>query len=200
MHERTSSIALKTILCLNRRSSLEFNCLVKYFNSGKLVLRDDVMNRLKNKVKVLMIFGMATVGISEKVSAEYYISAFDSGDAFNQLMDRDSTAAQQVLSKSRLAHHDYANSNNLCVSQILSTEYAVAIDSCEKAIAKVPSRTSYNTRTKKSHIYTNLAVAKALYGDRDGAMIDLRKSLALDRRNTNASQNYDLLSQYQLVN
>ena len=157
------------------------------------------MKYMQKKIGVLMLTGMASIGVVEKSLAEYYIAAFDNGDAFEQLLEKDSKAAQSVLSKNGVSQQDYADLNNLCISQILSTDYVVAIDSCEKAISMVPGRSVHNTRLQKSQIYTNLAVAKALAGDTGGAMADLKTSLSINKRNKNASKNYDLLASFELA-
>lgn len=158
-----------------------------------------VSNKMGGLLFSYAILGMATIGASEVSLAEYYVSAFDHGDAFEQLMERNSVSANQVLSNSTLASTNYADQNNLCVSQILSTEYTSAINSCEKALSNVTSRNIHDMRKQKSVISTNLAVAKALEGDRTGAIADLRNSMELYGRNKNASKNYDRLISFELA-
>jgi hypothetical protein len=160
--------------------------------------QDDVMKKVRNKMGGLLLLGMTSMGACELSMAEYYVSAFDHGDAFEQLMERNSTSANQILSKSR-SDNNYADQNNLCVSQILSTEFSSAISSCEKAISNVPTRDAYEMRKKKSIMYANLAVAKALEGDRNGALVDLKKSMELYSQNKNASKNYDRLISFELA-
>ena len=63
----------------------------------------------------------------------------------------------------------------------------------------MPTRDAHEMRKKKSIMYTNLAVAKALEGDRNGALVDLKKSMALYSQNKNASKNYDRLTLFELA-
>jgi len=154
---------------------------------------------MRKKITAITVLGMTTVGAIEASYAEYFVSAFDHGKAFDQLMEGDIGAASAELQDRKAKRVSYADGNNLCVSQILSADYGAAIDSCEEAIRKTPRVTIHNTHNFKADIYSNLAVAKAMMGDNEGALADLKLSLSLNRKNENAIKNYDRLLSFQLA-
>jgi len=157
------------------------------------------MNKFQKKISALICFGITSVGINQTTQAEYYVAAFDHGAAFTQLMDRDSETAKTRLSEDMSLSPDYADTNNLCVNQILTNEYSKAIDSCQKALEKVPDSNRHTIRIHRSQVQANLAVAKAMAGDRAGAIVDLEKSLSIYGRNKNATKNYEFLTAYALA-
>ena len=162
-------------------------------------LKDEKKTNLRKKIIAVTLTAVTTIGAFESSFAEYYVSAFDHGKAFSQLMNKNGSAAKEKFPNLTELKSDYADNNNLCVSQILSAEYPAAISSCESAIESMPPRSNYQIRSDKSHIYTNLAVAKALMGNGEGAIADLKRSLDLNKSNKNASRNYDRLLSFQLA-
>ncbi|MFT7686874.1 MAG: hypothetical protein ACI9FB_002222 [Candidatus Azotimanducaceae bacterium] len=158
------------------------------------------MKFLSKKLRYLGILGLLTMTISGSAFAEYYISAFDNGKAFNSLIRGDVEGAMKKFSQTGDRKLSYADINNLCVGQVLSKETAGAVGTCLSALDKVGPSILYKERSSmKSAIYSNLAVARALNGDKVGAIEAVRFSIRLNGRNENALKNHELLMSNQLA-
>jgi len=89
--------------------------------------------------------------------------------------------ADRSLPDNTSSRLSYADTNNLCVLQILQRSEAAAVKTCQKALLKLQSE-SLKRRAKSSlrgEIYNNLAVAQLLAGDQVAAQKSLAKALSL---------------------
>jgi hypothetical protein len=158
------------------------------------------MKYLSKKLRYIVIIGLLSMAVSGSAFADYYISAFDDGQAFNSLIRGDVETAMKKLNQTGSKNLGYADINNLCVGQVLSKETAGAVQTCLVALDKVGPNILYKERSSmKSAIYSNLAVARALNGDKVGAIEAVRLSIRLNGRNKNALKNYELLKVNQLA-
>ena len=129
--------------------------------------------------------------------ADYRLTAFSGTVGFKALVSEDLSTAKSAFASRSLERMDYFEANNLCVAQILLEELEAAITSCSSAIEKADSSSELTVRNEKvalASVYSNLGVAKAMTGDTAGASTDLEMALSLNKRDGNASINYDLIS------
>ena len=129
--------------------------------------------------------------------ADYRLTAFSDTPGFRALIAKDLVAAKSTFASRSLEKMDYFEANNLCVAQILLEEFNAAISSCSSALKKAKNSSELTTQDEKvalAAVYSNLAVAKAITGDTAGAGIDLEMALSLNKRDSNASINYGLIS------
>lgn len=155
---------------------------MKYFSRSKLTL-----------LALTLASSFATSG----AFADYRLTAFSDTLGFKALVHKDVTKAESTFASRSLKKMDYFEANNLCVAQILLGKLDAAISSCGSALEKAEYSTELTVRNEKvalASVYSNLAVAKALAGDTAGASVDLEMALSLNKKDGNASINYDLIS------
>ena len=123
--------------------------------------------------------GLATgiVLLSATASAELQVAALMEGVASKSLLAGNLERADKILPNRATRRMDYADTNNLCVLQILQQDEVAAVGTCQMAVRKLKS--AYIERRAMSslvpEVYNNLAVAQLLSGDR----IEAQKSLAV---------------------
>jgi hypothetical protein len=86
----------------------------------------------------------------------------------------------QVDARGSVQHLDFAAANDLCVSQIVSGEFRVAIETCTEALVLLRKDRGIDLRDKRrarAVIYSNRGVAKARNGDLVGASADFDTGL-----------------------
>jgi hypothetical protein len=155
---------------------------MKYFSHSKLAL-----------LALTLASSFATSG----ALADYRLTAFSDTIGFQALLKKDLTKAEAIFSSRSLKNMDYFEANNLCVAQILLEQYDVAITSCSSALEKSKFSVELGFRKEKvalAAVYSNMAVAKVMSGDTDGANVDLEMALSLNEKDGNANINYDLIS------
>jgi len=145
---------------------------------------------------VLSVVGLGSLLAAGTASADYRVAAFGYSSEYDAILSKDVDTAMSIFSNRSLGRLDFVESNNLCVTQILAKEFGAAVASCDAALRKVGSDKSVGIvkqRSAMASIHSNLAVAKALSGDIEGASAELEKALSLNSRDANAVANYSEL-------
>ena len=81
-------------------------------------------------------------------------------------------------------------------------DFSSAIKSCQVAIEKSGKSRDIGFSSKRkalASVHSNLAVAKALSGDVEGAQYELQMALSLNSRDTNVKSNIEWLESSNLV-
>lgn len=155
------------------------------------------MNRPALRPFIVLIFSIASAFAAGAASADYRVTAFGDTKAYTALIGGDVSGAQANFIAARPSSLDFAEANNLCVTEILSKDYVAAIEACEIALDKIkydPYITATSRKSAKASIYSNLAVATAMLGDFSAASSFLEISLSFNASDENALINYDLIS------
>jgi len=145
----------------------------------------------------LLAIALASTFSTSGALADYRLSAFSDTAGFRALVKKDTAKAKETFASRKLEDMDYFEANNLCIAQILLEEFDEAIESCSTALELVETSselTVSNERVAIAAVYSNLAVAKAMAGDKLGASADLEIALSLNGKDDNARINYDLIS------
>ncbi|MEZ5489819.1 MAG: hypothetical protein R3F50_05825 [Gammaproteobacteria bacterium] len=147
---------------------------------------------------LLATTGLCSLLLSATASADYRVTAFGYSSEYDALLSQDVASAKSILRDRSLDSLDFVKANNLCVTQILTEEFAAAEVACSAALEKVEKDLSIGvvaTRDAKASIYSNLAVALAMSGNIAAASAALETALSLNSRDKNAVANYSLVSQ-----
>ncbi len=155
------------------------------------------MKFLTRSKLVLALTTAGTLLLSHNVSADYRVTAFGEATAYNALMSADAETAKSIFARKSVAKLDFTALNNLCVTQILSSEYTAAIATCKSALEDVETDLTIPSATEKAakaDILSNMAVAKVMSGDLAGAVTDIELAASLDGYDRNVSSNYELIS------
>jgi len=155
------------------------------------------MNRPAIKSIATLFFSAIALLSANASFADYRVTAFGDTKAFAALLEGDVVAAQRYFSSNRPGSLDFAEANNLCVTEILAKDYASAVAACEIALDKLkfyPYINAMSAKSAKASIYSNLAVATAMLGNLDAASRYLEVSLSFNSKDENALINYDLIS------
>lgn len=121
------------------------------------------MSTIKNGL-IFTTLGLATL-FTGAASAEFEVTAFGEGIAFEDLMSGDVAAAKDAFGDTTLEAMDFLAANNYCVAMILEKDYNAAIASCESALQKIDDSRFLGLSTRRkavSKIDSNLVVAKEL--------------------------------------
>ena len=97
---------------------------------------------------------------------------------------------------------DFLELNNFCVLGVLVEDFSAAIESCEAAIklsAKSREIGFFSKKKVLASIHSNLAVAKALSGDAEGAENELQMAITLNSRDGNVKMNIEWLESSNLI-
>ena len=154
------------------------------------------MRSIKTHLILSTISMIATLG-STTAFADYRLTAFGDSLGYSALIAKDVSTATSLFEDHNVEHMDFLEINNLCVSQILDSEFDAAIESCAAALdlSETDYSVTYKSRREaKASILSNLAVAKALNGDLTGAQSNLEMALSLNSSDRNAIANIDLLA------
>ena len=142
--------------------------------------------------------GFAAMLTAGTAAADYRVTAFGDTTAFSALISMDVKSAEARFATIELAALDFKEANNLCVTEILVKDLPAAVAACETALDKIkrePYLSATTAKFAKASIYSNMAVAKAMGGDLNGASKDLETALFFNSRDDNALNNFDLISQ-----
>lgn len=156
------------------------------------------MKHIINSRLLLATTGLCSLLLSATASADYRVTAFGYSSEYDALLSQDVASAKSILRDRSLDSLDFVQANNLCVTRILSEEFAAAEAACSAALEKVEKDLSIGvvaTRDAKASIYSNLAVALAMSGNISAAGAALETALSLNSRDKNAVANYSLVSQ-----
>ena len=137
---------------------------------------------------------VATSISASSAFADYHLTAFGDTLGFGALLKEDTATIEKIFASSDVARMDYFEINNLCVAQILLEDFDSAVASCSTALEKADYSSELTVQGEKvalAAIYSNLAIAKVLTGDTAGAGVALEASLSLNKKDDNASMNYD---------
>ena len=160
------------------------------------------MTLIKHGLMVLVVgFSVAFSALSS-ANEEYRLSAFADVLGYAQIKSKDIASAKEFMSVRSQKKLDFLELNNLCVLGVLVEDFNAAIDTCEVAIEKSGKSREIGFSSKKkalASIHSNLAVAKALSGDIEGAHYELQMALSLNSRDTNIILNLEWLETSILV-
>ena len=140
-------------------------------------------NRTTSALARLSRIGIATATflVSTSAAADLKIAALMEGRGSKSLIAGNLERADRSLPNNTSPTLSYADTNNLCVLQILQRSEAAAVETCQKALTKLQSKT-LKRRAKSAlsgEMYNNLAVAQLLAGDQAAAQKSLAKALSL---------------------
>jgi len=142
-------------------------------------------------------FALLGLFVSNIAMAEYKLTAFGDSTAYAALIEKDVETARAKLKFISTQEMDFADANNLCVTEVLEENFEAAVTACELALERVelePYISLLSESSVKASIYSNLAVVKALAGDFSAASDYLELSLSFNDEDANALSNYDLIS------
>lgn len=152
-----------------------------------------------SKSRLASLFAVAVLSIAATSSAlaEYRLTAFGNTIGYRSLLSADVKAIESTFAGINLSGLDHFEANNLCVAQILLNDFDEAISSCEAALVKAGK--SFSTRpmainSATASIYSNMAVAKALSGDKSSAVDAIEAALSYQSGDKNINTNYSQIS------
>lgn len=136
--------------------------------------------------------GLCTALISASAAAEYRLTAIAEATAYAALLSGDVARASEQFELASSSDMDFAALNNLCVKEVLARELDSALASCEAALDKLDLGAGLairGERAARAAILSNRAVAAALQGDVETALVDVERALALNGADRNARIN-----------
>tara|TARA_B100001029_G_C14954087_1_gene390545 strand:+ start:257 stop:748 length:492 start_codon:yes stop_codon:yes gene_type:complete len=160
------------------------------------------MTLIRNGLMALVVSFGATFSALSLANEEYRLSAFADVLGYAQIKSKDIASAKEFVSFRSQKKLDFLELNNLCVLGVLIEDFNAAIDACKVAIEKSGKSREIGFSSKKkalASIHSNLAVAKALSGDLEGAQYELQMALSLNSRDTNAILNLAWLETSNIV-
>ena len=153
--------------------------------------------KARSRIASLFIAGALSITAASSVLAEYRLTAFGDTIGYRSLISADIESIQSTFGEVSLTGLDHFEANNLCVAQILLKDFDQAISTCNAAISKTKKAFAVSPMAINSaaaSIYSNLAIAKAMSGDKDSAIKDLELAITFNSKDKNANTNYDRLS------
>ena len=150
-------------------------------------------------VAALVISG--TFSALTNATEEYRLSAFADVLGYAQIKANDVIEAKDFMATKIKKKPDFLELNNFCVLGVLE-DFSAAIESCEAAIEMSTQSREIGFSSKKkalASIHSNLAIAKALSGDLEGAEYELEVALTLNSRDTNVKINIEWLETSNLI-
>ena len=151
-------------------------------------------------VVALVISG--TFSALTNATEEYRLSAFADVLGYAQIKANDVIEAKDFMATKIKKKPDFLELNNFCVLGVLVEDFSAAIESCEAAIEMSTQSREIGFSSKKkalASIHSNLAIAKALSGDLEGAEYELELALSLNSRDTNVKINIEWLETSNLI-
>ena len=151
---------------------------------------------------------IVALGISGSFAAfsnateEYRLSAFADVLGYAQIKANNVNEAKAFMAAKIKKKSDFLELNNFCVLAVLVEDFNAAIESCETAIEMSEKSREIGFSSKKkalASIHSNLAVARALNGDLEGAEYELQIALTLNSRDTNVKLNMEWLEASNLL-
>lgn len=157
--------------------------------------------KLSSKIfpRVASLFMVTTLSILSTSSAlaEYRLTAFGHTMGFAGLVQADLERIESTFKDRNIDKLDHFEANNLCVAQILLKDLDQAIASCTAAADKADGAFALGPdvlNSAKATIYSNMAVAKAMNGDKISAIKDLEIAKSFNAKDRNVSSNYNQLA------
>ena len=160
------------------------------------------MTFIRNGLIVLVVGFSATFSALTSAKEEYRLSAFSDVMGYAQIKSKDIVAVKEFMSVRNQKKLDFLELNNLCVLGVLVEDFSAAIRNCQVAIEKSGKSRDIGFSSKRkalASVHSNLAVAKALSGDIEGAQYELQMALSLNSRDTNVKSNIEWLESSNLV-
>ena len=157
---------------------------------------------IKKSLIVLVLSISGIFSAFTNASEEYRLSAFADVLGYAQIQAKEVIEAKEFMSYRTKKKGDFLELNNLCVLGVLVEDFSAAIESCETALEISDRSRGIGFSSKKkalASIHSNLAVAKALNGDLEGAEYELEVALSLNSRDANIKVNIQWLENSNLV-
>jgi hypothetical protein len=153
--------------------------------------------KARSRIASLFIAGALSITAASSALAEYRLTAFGNTIGYRSLISADIESIESKFGRVNLSGLDHFEANNLCVAQILLKDFDEAISTCTEAIIKTEK--AYSTspmaiNSATASIYSNMAIAKAMSGDKISAMQDIELALSFNRQDKNVNTNYKQLS------
>lgn len=145
-------------------------------------------------------FALMLLICASEAAAQYHVSAYADSPGYTQIMSEDYVAADAAIPDYSPLTPSYALSTNRCVSEIMTDALDAALESCNRALKKMPTyllplgAVSVRDRNAtKSDLYSNRGVVLALTGHLTEAESDFELAVKLDPENANAEKNLTFL-------
>ena len=155
------------------------------------------------KSLIVAVLGMSgSFAAFTNATEEYRLSAFADVLGYAQIIANDVIEAKTFMATKIKKKPDFLELNNFCVLGVLVEDFSAAIESCEAAIEMSAQSREIGFSSKKkalASIHSNLAIAKALSGDLEGAEYELEVALTLNSRDTNVKINIEWLETSNLI-
>lgn len=157
------------------------------------------MKRTKARSHIASLLVAATLSMTAATSAlaEYRLTAFGNTMGYRTLISADVEDIQSRFRGLAISNLDHFETNNLCVAQILLKDFDEAISTCTEAISKTEKAFAVKPmeiNSATASIYSNMAIAKAMNGDKISAMKDLELARSFNKQDKNVNTNYEQLS------
>ena len=160
------------------------------------------MRLVKSGLITIVTGVVAAFSAVSSASDEYRLSAFADVSGYAQIKSNNIEEAKEFIVARSGKKMDFLELNNLCVLDLLVEDFSSAVGICEAALSKSNSTRGIGFAAKKkvaASIHSNLAVAKALSGDLEGAKIELEMALSLNSLDSNAKANLEWLASSVLI-
>ena len=157
---------------------------------------------IKKSLIVLVLSISGIFSAFTNATEEYRLSAFADVLGYAQILAKDVIEAKEFMSYRAKKKADFLELNNFCVLGVLVEDFSAAIESCEAALGISDKSRGIGFSSKKkalASIHSNLAVAKALNGDLEGAEYELEVALSLNSRDANVKVNIQWLENSNLI-
>lgn len=154
-------------------------------------------SKVRSHIASVFVAGALLIAAASSAQAEYRLTAFGDTIGYRSLISADVENIETTFGGMSLSRLDYFEANNLCVAQILLKDFDEAISTCTAAISKTERVFAINpaaTNSATASIYSNMAVAKAMSGDKISAIKDLELAFSFNRKDKNMKANYDQLA------
>lgn len=157
------------------------------------------MKRATGTLRIASLFltGVLSIAATSSALAEYRLTAFGDTLGYRSLISVDVEGIQSKFEGADLSRLNHFEANNLCVAQILLKDFDEAINSCNAAVSKTKKALAISPSVinlATASIYSNMAVAKAMNGDKASAIKDLELAMSYNSMDKNINTNYDQLS------
>ena len=163
--------------------------------------KSDARYRLKAMSFALVLFWPAA-----EAGAQYHVSAYADSPGYTQIMSADYAAAGEAIPNYSPLTPSFALSTNRCVSEIMADSLASALESCNRALRKMPNylmplgaASIRDRNATRSDLLSNRGVVLALTGQWAEAESDFELAAKLDPENTNAEKNLTFLRSSRLT-
>lgn len=153
--------------------------------------------KARSRIASLFVAGALSLTAASSALAEYRLTAFGNTMGYRTLISAKVEDIQSRFDGVAIRGLNHFEANNLCVAQILLKDFEEAISTCTEAISKTEKAFAVNPMAINSataSIYSNMAIAKAMSGDKISAIKDLELALSFNKQDKNVNTNYDQLS------